>query len=132
LHSGGCAHLLVRLDSHHGVVGPLVLPGFTSCLRCADLHRLDRDPAWNALAVQLTLPHRAARCSEVALAALIGGLAAMQALDFLDGGRPATLEGALEMHPPDWRVRRRSWPVHPDCDCMPVVPAPPVGTPDEV
>ena len=44
----------------HGVVGPLVIPGLTSCLRCADLHRRDRDPAWHALAVQLTVA-RAAR-----------------------------------------------------------------------
>jgi bacteriocin biosynthesis cyclodehydratase domain-containing protein len=118
LHARGCAHLLVRLSSAAGVIGPLVLPGLTSCLRCADLHRLDRDPAWNALAVQLTLPHRANVASEVALATVIAGFAAMQALEFLDGGRPATIEGALEMALPDWRVRRRTWPVHPDCDCM--------------
>jgi hypothetical protein len=118
LHARGCAHLLVRLGNDHGTVGPLVLPALTSCLRCADLHRLDRDPAWNALAVQLCLPHRAAAASEVALATMIAGLAAMQALDFLDGGRPATIEGALEVRPPDWRIRRRSWPLHPDCDCM--------------
>jgi hypothetical protein len=119
LHARGCAHLLVRLGSDHGAVGPLVLPALTSCLRCADLHRLDRDPAWNALAVQLSVPHRSALASEVTLATVIAGLAAMQALDFLDGGRPATVEGSLEMRPPDWRIRRRSWPVHPDCDCMP-------------
>jgi bacteriocin biosynthesis cyclodehydratase domain-containing protein len=118
LHARSCAHLLVRVSGGHGVVGPLVLPGLTSCLRCADLHRLDRDPAWNALAVQLTLPHRAAVASEVALATVIAGLAAVQALDFLDGGRPATIEGSLEMHLPDWRLRRRTWPVHPECDCM--------------
>jgi hypothetical protein len=119
LHARSAAHLLVRLASDHGTVGPLVLPALTSCLRCADLHRLDRDPAWNALAVQLGLPHRATGVSEVALATVVAGLAAMQALDFLDGGRPATIEGTLELHPPDWRVRRRSWPAHPDCDCMP-------------
>jgi hypothetical protein len=124
LHARECAHLLVRLAVDHAAVGPLVLPGLTSCLRCADLHRLDRDPAWNALAVQLTLPHRATAASEVALATVLAGLAAMQALEFLDGGRPATIEGSLEMHPPDWRVRRRTWPIHPDCDCMPApIPA---------
>jgi bacteriocin biosynthesis cyclodehydratase domain-containing protein len=124
LHARGVAHLLVRLAGDAGSVGPLVLPGLTSCLRCADLHRLDRDPAWNALAVQLTLPHRANVVSEVALATVIAGLAAAQALDFLDGGRPATIEGAIEMQLPDWRLRRRTWPVHPDCDCM-IVPSRP-------
>lgn len=119
LHARGCAHLLVRLASDHGTVGPLVIPGLTSCLRCADLHRLDRDPAWKALAAQLTVPHRAAVASEVALATVVAGLACVQVLEFLDGERPATVEGSLEMHLPDWRVRRRTWPVHPDCDCMP-------------
>lgn len=118
LHARDCAHLLVSLSSERGSVGPLVLPGLTGCLRCADLHRLDRDPAWNALAVQLALPHRASVANEVALATMIAGLAAAQALDFLDGGRPATVEGELELRPADWRIRRRSWPVHPDCDCM--------------
>jgi hypothetical protein len=125
LHALGCAHLVVRLDSDHGTVGPLVIPGLTSCVRCADLHRLDRDPAWNALAVQLTLPHRASTASEVALATVVAGLGAVQVLDFLDGGSPAAVDGALEMYPPDWRVRRRSWPVHPACDCMPALDGPP-------
>ena len=31
----------------------LVIPGVTSCLGCADLHRTDRDAAWPVLAVQL-------------------------------------------------------------------------------
>ena len=33
--------------------GPLVIPGVTSCLACADLHRSDRDAAWPAIAAQL-------------------------------------------------------------------------------
>ncbi len=31
------------------MVGPLVVPGVTSCLGCADLHRSDRDAAWRRL-----------------------------------------------------------------------------------
>jgi hypothetical protein len=119
LHARSAAHLLVQVGGGHGAVGPLVLPGLTSCLRCADLHRLDRDPAWDALAVQLAIPQRHRGASEVAVAGVIAALAAVQALDFLDGGHPATIEGTLEMQLPDWRVRRRSWPLHPDCDCLP-------------
>ena len=55
LHARAAAHLLVQVSDGRGSVGPLVLPGLTSCLRCADLHRLDRDPAWDALAVQLSI-----------------------------------------------------------------------------
>lgn len=118
LHARDCAHLVVQLAGNHGIVGPLVIPGLTSCLRCADLHRLDRDPAWLALAAQLSVPHRTSGTSEVALAAVIAGLAAQQALDFLDGSQPAAVEGTIEMHRPDYRIRRRSWPPHPDCACM--------------
>lgn len=117
LHVRGCAHLVVRLGADHGVVGPLVIPGLTSCLRCADLHRRDRDPAWSALALQLTVPRPHGTASDVTVAAVVAGVAAMQALTYLDGGEPAVIDGTLELHLPDWRLRRRSWPTHPECGC---------------
>ncbi|MGB8403870.1 MAG: cyclodehydratase, partial [Mycobacterium sp.] len=46
-------HLPVRIRDGVGLIGPLVLPGVTSCLNCADLHRGDRDAAWPAVATQL-------------------------------------------------------------------------------
>lgn len=124
LHAAGAPYLAVTLGVDHGIVGPLVLPGLTSCLRCADLHRTDRDPAWNALAVQLATPQRYGAPSSVALATVVAGLAALQALAFLDGGEPATLDGTLELHLPDWRLRRRSWSVHPECGCAGPDPSP--------
>lgn len=53
LQGAGVPHLPVRVRDGTGVVGPLVIPGLSSCLTCADLHRTDRDPAWPALAAQL-------------------------------------------------------------------------------
>ncbi len=106
----------LRVDS--GVVGPLVLPGFTSCLRCADLHRRDRDPAWPALSVQLRIGTRYGAASAVAVAGVVAGVAALQALAFLDGTETAVIDATVELHPPDWRLRRRTWPPHPECDCM--------------
>ncbi|MFN2517597.1 MAG: ThiF family adenylyltransferase [Jatrophihabitantaceae bacterium] len=117
LHARGWAHLAVRLGADHGVVGPLVIPGITSCLSCADLHRRDRDPAWGVLAVQLTVPRRHGGGSDVALATVVSGITALQALAYLDGDEPAAIDGTLELHLPDWRIRRRSWPAHADCDC---------------
>ncbi|MGN6608950.1 MAG: TOMM precursor leader peptide-binding protein [Jatrophihabitans sp.] len=111
-------HLLVALAPTGAVVGPLVLPGLTACLRCLDHHRRDRDEAWPRLAVQLGIARRHGPSSEVAVATMAAGLAAAQVLTYLDGGQPATLEGTLELHPPDWRIRRRSWPVHPTCGCV--------------
>src|SRR6516165_8762324 len=53
LHTRGVPHLPVRVRDGTGLVGPLVIPGVTSCLRCADLHRSDRDAAWPVVASQL-------------------------------------------------------------------------------
>jgi bacteriocin biosynthesis cyclodehydratase domain-containing protein len=117
LHALGTAHLVVQAGADNGAVGPLALPGVASCLRCADLQRLDRDHAWSALAAQLAIAPKYGTPSDVSLASLVAGVAALQALAFLDGSDPATIEGTLEIQLPDWRLRRRSWPPHPDCDC---------------
>jgi bacteriocin biosynthesis cyclodehydratase domain-containing protein len=117
LHATDAPYLAVTLGVDHGVVGPLVLPGLTSCLHCAELHRGDRDPAWSALAVQLTIGRRHGPASAASVATLVTGVAAQQALAFLDGGEPDCIDGTIELHLPDWRLRRRSWPAHPECGC---------------
>jgi hypothetical protein len=117
LHARGCAHLPVQLGAGFGTVGPLVVPGLTSCLACVDRHRLDRDDGWPALAVQLAQPPRGPTPASAALATVVAGVGALQALSYLDGEGCATLDGTLELHLPDWRLRRRSWPTHPACGC---------------
>jgi bacteriocin biosynthesis cyclodehydratase domain-containing protein len=117
LHARGTAHLAARVGADYGVIGPLVEPGRTSCLRCADLHRSDRDGAWGALAVQLGVPSRHPPPSDVALNSFVASVVALQALTFLDGGAAVTRFGTLELHLPEWQLRRRSWPAHPGCDC---------------
>lgn len=49
----GVDHLAVVFGARSATVGPLVRPGRTGCLRCADLRRRDGDPAWPAVAAQL-------------------------------------------------------------------------------
>jgi bacteriocin biosynthesis cyclodehydratase domain-containing protein len=115
--AAGVPHLAVRAGGDLAVVGPLVLPGSSSCLDCADLHRADRDPAWAALAVQLTVPRRGCPPADLGLSALTAAVAVLQVLGFLDGERTAAVEGTLELRLPDWRIRRRSWPAHPSCSC---------------
>ncbi len=46
-------HLHVGTHGSVSVVGPMVVPGRTSCLRCAHLHLRDADPSWPLVAVQL-------------------------------------------------------------------------------
>ncbi|MDT4892941.1 MAG: hypothetical protein QOE97_1976 [Pseudonocardiales bacterium] len=117
LHAAGCPHLAVQVGPGSGIVGPLVIPGLTSCLGCADLHRRDRDAAWHAIAVQLTVPPPRGQGADVVTTALVVAVAAGQVLALLDGARAASVDGTLEVEPPDWRVRRRSWITHPDCAC---------------
>lgn len=58
----GMPHLHVGLTAEAVVVGPLVVPGETSCLRCVHLHRRDRDPHWPLRAVQWAHRHEG-RCT---------------------------------------------------------------------
>lgn len=121
--------LLVRVVDGVGVVGPLAQPATSACLRCVDLHRTDRDPGWPILAAQLSDDAGEVVACDGALALAVATQAAREALAFLDGSRPpGSLGGTLELAPTDWRWRRRSWQVHPDCPCsFPTVLTPPPG-----
>lgn len=115
---GRVPHLVVGVRETTAVVGPLVLPGRTGCLRCGDLHRCDRDPAWAVVAAQLIgIRRRRDEPCDIALATLAASLAALQCLAHLDGRPPAATGASLELGLTDWRLRRRSWPAHPRCDC---------------
>ena len=107
LHSQGVAHLPVRVRDGTGLVGPLVIPGVTSCLGCADLHRRDRDAAWPAVAAQLRdtvgVADRATLLATAALALsqvnrVIGAVRGR-------GGRSGAAHG-VERHPGVRRPRR--------------------------
>ena len=114
-------HLVVRAEEAIGVVGPLVLPGRWTCLRCVDLSKAARDPAWPRILAQASgagaLPAGIVACDTV-LAAATAALAAAQALTFVDRAcRPAAANGTLEVVPPEWQWQRRDWPSHPACGC---------------
>jgi bacteriocin biosynthesis cyclodehydratase domain-containing protein len=118
LRTAGRPHLAVGVRDGTGVVGPLVVPGRTACLRCLELTRADRDPAWPRVAAQLAAARPPTHTCEVALAVRLAGLAAAQALAFLDADPAvATCDGTLEIDPREARVRRRSWQPHPACGC---------------
>ncbi len=118
LAGGRVPHLVAGVRETTAVVGPLVLPGGTGCLRCADLHRADRDPAWPVVAAQLVgIRRRREEPCDVALATLAASLAALQCLAHLDGHPAAATGASLELSLTDWRLRRRTWPAHPRCDC---------------
>lgn len=121
LQRDGVPHLVARVDGALGVVGPLVLPGRTGCLRCLDLVRTALDPAWPALAAQQPVGQGQVACDGV-LAAAVAAQAAMQALELLAGDVPASAGGTLELALPGWEWRRRTWPPHPACGCGAAIP----------
>lgn len=111
------AHLVLALRDGTPVIGPLVPPTGSPCLNCLDLHRQDRDPGWPRLAAQLATGTEPEPCTTATLLSAVG-YATAEALAFLDGGKPETIGGTVEITGPG-RVRRRTWPPHPACDCGP-------------
>ncbi|MGV9735468.1 TOMM precursor leader peptide-binding protein [Rhodococcus aetherivorans] len=110
-------HLPVLLRDGRGIVGPFVVPGRTSCLRCADLTRTDLDPHWPQLAAQLC---DRVGCAEPAAVLATAALALGQ-LDAILAASPstppATLDRTLEVDLRSHRLTSRRWFRHPDCGC---------------
>jgi hypothetical protein len=124
LHAQDVAHLPVRVRDGAGLVGPLVIPGVTSCLGCADLHRRDRDAAWPAVAAQLRdtvgVADRATLLATAALALsqvnrVIG--AVRGAVAGPDPRPPLALNATLELDVHAGSIVARHWPKHPLCSC---------------
>ncbi|MGC1285140.1 MAG: hypothetical protein WA895_19545 [Streptosporangiaceae bacterium] len=112
-------HLAVSADEAIGVVGPLVIPGRTACLRCLDLTRAERDPAWPLILAQLEGREPNPCACDAPLAAAVAAQAAAQVLAFIDRAVAAdpVANGTLELVLPGWQWRRRTWPRHPGCSC---------------
>lgn len=121
LHDAGVAHLPVRVRDGTGLVGPMVIPGVTSCLHCADLHRSDRDAAWPTVAAQLrNTVATADRATVLATAAL--ALAQVDTViravrGHVDPAPPSTLSTTLEFDVAAGSITARHWPRHPLCPC---------------
>jgi len=125
----GRAHLQVRMREGVGLIGPLVLPGRTSCLRCADHHRTTIEPHWQQISTALV-----GRTSGAALAQIRATAALTQwqveelagALAAIDRGEspthPQLVDHVLELHPRPTRIERRRWPSHPLCGCRTTPP----------
>jgi bacteriocin biosynthesis cyclodehydratase domain-containing protein len=120
LHAHGVAHLAVRVRDGTGLVGPLVVPGVTSCLDCADLHRRDRDAAWPAVVAQLRdtvgVADRATLLATAALA-LSQVNRVIGAVRGVDSDPPLALSATLEFDVHTGSIVARQWPKHPLCSC---------------
>ena len=117
--TAGIPHLYAGVMEGTGVVGPLVLPGGSACAGCDELRRTDAEPAWPRLLAQWRSGRGspAVPACDAALATTVAGLAAVQALAFLDGGcRRAQGRGWSSRCPVRACGRCGSQP-HPECGC---------------
>lgn len=107
-------HLQVRLRDDLGIVGPLVMPGITSCLRCADLVRGGLDRHWPHVSAQL-LGRVGHATKPTVLATAAVALAQIEA--FVVDGRAPLADTTVEIDLRHHVMNRRRWDRHPRCDC---------------
>jgi hypothetical protein len=119
LAADGIPHLAVLASEAIGIVGPLVVPGRTTCVRCLDYVKAGKDPAWPLILAQLATRRPDPPACDSVLAASVAAQAAGQALAAIDKtpAASAAVNGTLELVLPDWRWRRRTWQPHPACPC---------------
>ncbi len=117
---GGIPHLPVRVGVHRVRVGPLVVPGRSSCLTCHDLARAQRargrpvrspdGAAWTGLVAPVDSG------PEPSLVILASAVTAAVILDVIAGD--TSLAGvSTEVHTPVPALIHRHWPRHPGCTC---------------
>ncbi len=110
----GQPHLIVRVDAHRASVGPLVVPGVTSCVTCGDLARRDLDPTWPLQVFQMS---QTRTDPDPLLSAWAATMAVGQALSYARGLVPETVATTIEWGD-DGRILHRAWPAHPACGCQ--------------
>jgi bacteriocin biosynthesis cyclodehydratase domain-containing protein len=115
----GIAHLIGYAHEGTAVVGPLVWPGRSSCLRCAELHRADVDAAWPKLAAQLVgqIPTAGLACTQLAAALIVEQVLAALTGPTAGLPLPPVWGAALEVDPVRGTLRHHPRPAHPRCHC---------------
>ncbi len=112
-------HLPVSTWGRRAVAGPVVVPGTSACLRCAQLHRRDADPAWPLLGVQWSQAISAMPYPPVdpLLATLVGFHAVQAVRHWAADPSIVASSRAVEITLPDGATRWVSRPPHPLCGC---------------
>ncbi len=105
-------HVPVVITDSAVHVGPIIEPGEGPCLRCLELHRRDRDPAWPAIASQL-LSRPPGTTSPTLVAEAAAALCRL-VLERLETGASAVQSLRLET---TGERGVYSWSEHPDCGC---------------
>ncbi|MBL1095861.1 TOMM precursor leader peptide-binding protein [Streptomyces sp. 205] len=118
LSAAGIPHLYAGVLEATGVVGPLVVPGSTSCAGCLAVGRAEREPAWPRMLAQWRSGRRrSAPACDTALAVMVAGVAAAQALAFLDGRASPVAGARWELALPSLTGELRAVEAQPGCAC---------------
>ena len=147
LQRAGTPHLVLGVRETLGFVGPFVVPGRTSCLRCHHLARADADPGWALVVDQLAAAARApvslqpvdgllargrdpggkvrgvpvgapaVEACDSVLATMVASTAVLHAVTWLRRQVPPSVDAVVEFRLPDGSGRRRGFRPHPRCDC---------------
>jgi bacteriocin biosynthesis cyclodehydratase domain-containing protein len=114
--SADVAQLPVVVTTSGVRVGPLIVPGRTGCLHCAELHRAELDPAWPVLATQLL--ERTAPEPSALVAIEAATLVARFVHDATGPRGDARAWGrSVSVRAQDARREWRSHRPHPSCGC---------------
>jgi hypothetical protein len=108
-------HLLLNFIGETISIGPLVVPGETSCLNCLYLHRKDLNPTWPKLALGFD---RTKLVIEDFLGYQAAVIAASSVRNFLDHSNNFDLRDKnLEINLSKNFVELRELSLHPGCGC---------------
>ncbi|HJQ48381.1 MAG TPA: TOMM precursor leader peptide-binding protein [Amycolatopsis sp.] len=109
-------HLPVRVREGLGIVGPLVHPGRSTCMSCADLHRKAMDARWPTVAGQLAGRFQHADLGSVQATAALATAQVLRALCPGDSP-PPVWNTTIEIDTYEGTIEHRAWPPNPACEC---------------
>ena len=110
-------HLWVHLRDLVAVIGPMVVPGQSACLRCTDAARAERDPTWPAvISSALARPRVAIPCDPVT-AIMVAAWAVQEVAIWASGLTPSTTDAIIEVPPGLGPAVTHSYAMHPHCGC---------------
>lgn len=108
-------HLALVVGDLDVLVTPVVHPGSSPCLRCADLHRSDRDAAWPVVAAQLHAMRARASSGELVTAAAVAARAI--AATASGGSAEARASAAHRVDLATGSAVEVPWRFHDGCGC---------------
>lgn len=107
-------HLLINFVGETILIGPLVVPGETSCLNCLFLHRKDINHLWPAIALSFDYSKPGTSLLSAHLAACQAGAAIT---NFLTQKKHSLQNQILEINPKNLFFQLRELKSHPKCGC---------------